>query len=161
MERSFAFLKGRAEIDSVLIDTLYPVSHIDKGSYSIAICSMVIRMPLDSTENITNKPLMDPTRNKTLLDSSSNKHLIDGRYPAPSSTLMTTLIKSNEYGMEVTGYNEINGISTIRMRVATIAAKDEYAKDWTFLGVTSDQELINKLFSKKVLEKLASYNMNK
>jgi len=151
MKESYLFFKEKAELDSVLIDTLYPIFHIDKGSYSIAIYSMSIRIPLDTTENITNK---------TLTDTTGTKHLIDGKYAAPQSTLFATLMRGmwSKYGIEVTGFSEINGIRTMRLKVVTIAAKDEYAKDWTFLTVISDQELINKLFSKKVLEKLSSHN---
>ena len=68
---------------------------------------------------------------------------------------MAALIKS-KYGIEVTDYNELNGIRTMWIKMATIAAKDEYAKDWSFFPVTNDQELINKLFSQDVLKKLAA-----
>jgi hypothetical protein len=153
MERSYAFFKDKARLDSVLIDTIYPISPIDKGHYAIAVFNMVIRIPLDSTEHVTNNTLTDTSSKKHPADN----HLIDGTYPAPSSTLFAMII-SEQFGIEVTGYDEINGMKTIRMKVLTIAAKDEYAKDWTFIAVKSDQELINKLFSKNVLEKLASYN---
>lgn len=150
MEKSYAFFKERAELDSVLIDTLYPVSHIDKGSYSIAIYSAMIRMPLDSSENI---------KKKNLTDTMNTKHLIGETYPAPQSTLLATLMKG-QYGIEFTDLKEVNGMRIMRMKVAAIAAKDENAKDWCFFAIASDQELINKLFSRKVLEKLSSYNKN-
>jgi hypothetical protein len=148
MERSYAFLQKNAELDSVKIDTIHPVFHMDKGSYSTAIYSMVIRMPLDSTENSTTKPSIATT---------GKKHLTGEKYPAPQSTLMATLMR-NEYGVEVIGYEELDGMRTMRIRVAIIAAKDEFAKKWSFFTVTGDQELINKLFSRKVLEKLGSHN---
>lgn len=148
MERSYVFFKGKAELDSVKIDTIQPVFHIDKGSYSIASYSMVIRMPLDSTENSTAKPSIDTT---------GLKHSIGGRYAAPQSTLLATLMR-NEYGIEFTGMEEAGGMRTMRIRVMTIAAKDEFAKEWSFFTVTNDQALINKLFPGKILEKLATYN---
>jgi hypothetical protein len=148
MERSYAFLKGKAELDSVKIDTIQPVFHIDKGSYSIAIYSMVIRIPLDSTET---------SSTETSFDTTGKKHLPVERYPAPQSTLLATLMR-NEYGLEFTGLEEANGMRTMRIRVSTIAAKDEFAKEWSFFTVTGDQELINKLFPRKVLEKLATSN---
>jgi hypothetical protein len=147
MLRTYIFLKEKAEPDSVKIDTIKPVFHIDKGSYSIAIYSMIIRMPLDSTENSTTRPSIDKT---------GIKHSIGGSYPAPQSTLMATLMRG-EYGIEVTRFEEADGMRTMRIRVATIAVKDEFAKEWSFFTVTGDQELINKLFSRKVLEKLATY----
>jgi hypothetical protein len=148
MEKSYAFFKGKAELDSVRVDTIKPVFHIDKGSYAIAIYSMVIRMPLDSTENSIAQSSIDTTR-KT--------HLINGTYATPQSTLKETLMR-NEYGIGVTGFEEADGKIKMRIRVVTIAVKDEFAKQWSFFTVTNDQELINKLFPKKVLEKLATYN---
>ncbi len=147
METSYTFFKGKAELDSIKIDTIKPVFHVGKGSYSIAIYSMVIKIPLDSTEKNIAKPAID----------TGIKHSIGDRYPSPQSTLMATLMRS-ESGIEITRLDEADGIRTIKVKVLAVAAKDEFAKEWSFFTVTEDQELVNKLFPRKVLEKLASYN---
>lgn len=132
----------KIEIDSVRIDTIYPIFHVEKGSYTIAIYSLNMFGDSDTTQNLL---------------PYSIKHLIGDTYPTPQITLMATLMKQR-FDIEITDLKLINGKMLLKARIPVIAVKDEHSKDWNFLTITSDRELLNKLFSKKVLEKLATYN---
>jgi hypothetical protein len=146
MEKSHQLVRGKATIGSARIDSISTVFTIGNGRYARADYSIEVKMPVDSTEI---------SENITLPDSLGNSHFIGTNYPAPKSTLMATLIRSGT-GMAVTSYEEKNGMTIMRLRVVTIAAKDEFAKEWSFFPVLNDQEAINKLFPKKLLETLAS-----
>jgi len=146
LEASFDFIKGRVELNSVKIDTIFPVFRTNKGSFAKATYSMVIRVPLDTIENV---------KSKISVETANKEYLIEEKYPAPQSTLLAALMR-NKYGIEFINYQEKNGMRIMQIRFMAIAVKDEFAKDWSFFTVTNDQELISKLFSKKVLENLTS-----
>jgi hypothetical protein len=148
IEKSYAVFKGKVKLDSVQIDTVYFIFHADKGNYAKIIYSLVITMPADSTED---------SKNGTPPKTTSLEHKIGEEYAAPKSALMATII-SGQFNAKVDKLDYSEGITTVHMKLMAVAVKDEYSKDWTFFTITADQELISKLFPKKVLEKLASHN---
>ena len=59
METSYRYLEENAELDAVRVDSLYPVSRMDNGSYSIAIFSMRVRSLLDTAKDDINQKIVD------------------------------------------------------------------------------------------------------
>jgi hypothetical protein len=152
MQQSYTFFKNNARLDSVKTDTIFPIHVIGDGKYAMAAYSMLISIPSDSVEtddkNNSSRPPVDTAK---ITHSTGTEH-----YPAPSSTLLATLIRNNNLGVDITRYEEKNGMMILQFRVTAVAVKDEFADKWSFFTVTGDQELLNKLFPKKVLERLAA-----
>lgn len=152
MQQSYTFFNNNARLDSVKMDTIFPIHVIGDGKYAMAAYSMLISIPSDSVEND-----VESDRSRPPVDTANITHSIGTEhYPAPSSTLMATLMRDNKLGVDVTRYEEKDGMTILQFRVMTIAVKDEFADKWSFFTVTGDQELLNKLFPKKVLERLAA-----
>lgn len=155
METSYSFIKKGVQLDSVRIDTIFPIFHVDKGSYAKASFLITMRMPMDPSEISVNNGSVK--NSITQSDEKGLTHSIGQTFQAPRITLLAALMRG-KYGMDFFSLEEMDGMRIMRAKVWAIAAKDEFAKDWSFLNVTSDQEIINKLFSQNVLKKLVSNN---
>ena len=145
-EEAFQFTMGKAKLDSFRIDTIYPVFQADKANYAWAIYSMIMEIPIDSAEKVSRHA------SQMKMDSLRKTN----QYPAPSQTLMTTLI-SEEFGVKVISFHEDSNITRVRMGLLTICVRDNYAKDWSFYTVMANDTIVTKLFPEKVLNQFKSY----
>jgi hypothetical protein len=138
----------KIKFDSICRDSIYPILQTEEGMYTIA--TIVMRMTM-----ITDSVGEHHPRKK--IDSTLTSHAIGlDTYPAPGETLMRVLI-GGHYNMETLDYKEVPGGIISNVRIATIAAKDKFAKEWCFFTVGSDQELLNEIFSVAVLKRLSAY----
>lgn len=153
IERSYSIIRGIVELDSIKIDSIFPVIHIDNGWYAKAYYSAEMRMPADPAEADTEKFSFDHKEQSA--KPTTTEHSIGSTYPAPRATLIATLTKG-QYSVEVLSYQVKDRMRVMRVKVMTIAAKDEFSKEWSFFRVTHDDELTNKLFPMKVLEKITA-----
>lgn len=141
-------LNEKVSFDSIRKDSIYPIIKTGDGLYSIA--TIVMRMTMISDSVVQ--------RNGKKRDITLNNHAIGvDAYPTPKATLMATLIQ-NEFNIELLDYKELPGRIILKVRIATIAAKDKFAKEWSFVTVGNDQELLNELFSAVTLKKLSAFN---
>jgi hypothetical protein len=137
--------------DSIRKDSIYPIVKVEKGYYSIATFLMSMSFASDSV--VETYPRNQRARDSALLD-----HVIGSEhYPAPKATLKALLL-ANEFGVEMIDFKESPERTIMYVRVAAIAVKDKFAKEWTFVTGGNDQELFNSLFSVGVLKKLSSFN---
>lgn len=132
MKDAFNTDEVKIELDSLRIDTVFSVFKIGDGSYAKVKYSM-----------------------NMLLDFSIAKDSIDTGDKKNDFVLQSIAAK---YGAENVSKDENTGIIKIRNTSNMVAIKDEYAKEWSFVNLTEDEPMINKLFSKEVLDKLATYN---
>lgn len=145
--------EGGMKIGSVRTDSICPVHYLNNGQYTMIYYTVTIHMkssPSEINNLITEDTVQQP----------ASTHSIGEKYAAPQETLMRTLIKAN-YGIEITGYENKNGVTIMTFRLSAIAAKDNYSKEWTFLTVTNDeafQQYIKNLFPNNVLEALTADN---
>jgi hypothetical protein len=65
---------------------------------------------------------------------------------------------AEKYGENNVNLDKATGVLRIRQTSPMIAAKDEHSKEWTFVNLKEGDATINKMFSKEVLDKLATYN---
>lgn len=128
IKESFENEDIKIELDSLRVDSLYPVFKIGKGSYAKINYTMVMLFHSKDTTG----------------DGSSLEAIREGL--------------ASKYGNENVTLDEAT--KTIRIRISSpmVAVKDEYAKEWCFVNLNTDDEFINKLFDKEVLDKLATYN---
>ena len=84
-------------------------------------------------------------------------HEIGSAYPAPQRTLMATLLKSQFAGQKTSGVNDSAGTIKLRAHNNLIAVKDGHLEQWSFVQPGEKDTLLNKLFSRKVLDKFAGY----
>lgn len=54
-------------------------------------------------------------------------------------------------------YDEKANTCKIRLKSSLFAVKDQDSKEWSFVNMKEQDSLMNKLFSKDVLDKLATY----
>jgi hypothetical protein len=132
MQETFDSDQVKVQLDSVKVDSLYPVFQLGKGSYAKVKYSMVMLMNFNVSKDIAKA-----------VSKEQNEAIRQGL--------------SQQYGEENVRMDE-KGIIHIRVQSPMVAIKDELSKDWTFVNLKEGDELTNKLISKEVLEKLATYN---
>lgn len=131
MQETFNGDQMKVELDEVKVDTLYPVFDFDKGSYAKVKYSMIMRMNFKNNSDST-------IDNKDMLENIKQS-------------------MAAEYGAENVTLDE-KGIISIREKSVMVAIKDEYAKEWSFVELKEDDPMTEKLFTKDLLAKLATYN---
>jgi hypothetical protein len=132
MKDGFDNEEVKIEMDSLKVDKIYPVFEIDKGSYAKVTYSMVMVMKVKNT--------------KDSADVNDN---------AQNELIKATM--SEKYGVENVRMNDATGVIKIRTASPMVAVKDALAKEWCFVNLNEEDPMINKLFSKEVLDKLATY----
>lgn len=133
MNESFNNTEVRIELDSLRIDTLYPVFQTGKGYYAKARYSMIMLMNFSPTEG-DNSNEANESQNDLIAKSLAEK-----------------------YGEGNVSTDTGTGVIKIRTSSLMVAVKDEQAKEWCFVNLKEDDPLINKLFSNEILDKLATY----
>ncbi len=133
MKDGFNNEEVKVELDSMKIDRLYPVFEMNKDSFAKITYSMVMLMNFATQKDSTDES-NGGSQNEFIMESMAAN-----------------------YGKENVSYNEKTGAIKIRQISSMVAVKDGYAKEWSFVSLKEDDPMINKLFSKEVLEKLATY----
>ncbi len=129
MKATFENEQVKADLDSVKITKIYPVFTEGKGSYAKVGYSMVMLMSFN------------------LGDSTGESD------PSQMDMIKSTL--SDKYGDENVS---IEGrLIKIRQNNFLVAAKDEFAKEWSFVSWKKEDPLMNRLFTDEVLAKLDTY----
>jgi hypothetical protein len=121
------------ELDSLKIEKIYPVFEMGKGSFAKVDYSMVIVMKYKTEAGSTDKA-------SHLKQMARIAESMEGQYGSGN-------VKVDE-----------NGVIRIWEKNKLVAVKDEYAKDWSFVSLKDEDPMMNKLFSKEVLDKLISSN---
>ncbi len=132
MKDGFDNAEVKVELDSMKVDKIYPVFEMDKGSYAKITYSMVMLMNFKNSKD--SAAASDNSQNEFIKASIAEK-----------------------YGEENVTMDEATGVIRIRTASPMVAVKDESAKEWCFVNLNDDDPMINKLFSKEVLDKLATY----
>ena len=129
LKSSFETDEFRIELDSVELDTIFPIFKIDNGHYAKIKHTMLMRMkykePLDTFDK----------------DKSQ----------------MTALM-AVKFGEDNVRFDRLTNSLNIFMRSNMVAVKDNYSPQWTFVTLDADNPaLLNLLFSKEVLDKLKEF----
>lgn len=122
----------KVKLDSMKVDKVHPVFEINKGSYAKITYSMVMLMDFN------------PSKDSTIATDDSQTELI-------RSSL------AEQYGENNVSLDKATGILRIRTASPMVAVKDELAKEWSFVNLKPEDPMMEKLFSKEVLDKLATY----
>ena len=120
----------KIELDSLRVDSLYPVFQSGKGSYAKIRYSMVMLFYSKDTSSVEKDSSLEMIRQSL----------------------------ATKYGEENVILNEAAKLIRIRISSPMAAVKDEYAKEWSFVNLNTEDDFIKKLFDKEVLDKLATYN---
>jgi len=121
-------------LDSLHINTIYPVFKVENGSYAKVIYSMNMIMAFKTN----NKDSLTPEKKKERDDF-----------------MISSL--SEQYGAGNVSIDPVSGDLKIKMISPMVAVKDEYAKQWSFVNFKENDPLTNRLFSKEILKQLATY----
>jgi hypothetical protein len=132
LRSSFENEDVKITLDSMRIDTIFPVFQSGKGRYAKVKYSMLMLMDYKSTKDSAGK------------DNGSLEAIRLGF--------------SDQHGEENVRVDE-KGILRVHVKGSPmVAARDEHSKEWTFANLKEDQAITSKLFSKEVLDKLKSYD---
>jgi hypothetical protein len=129
MKDGFDNNEVKIELDSLKIEKQHPVFEMENGSFSKMSYSMVMLM--------------------TFIDDDPN-----AKVEERNKMILATM--EEKYGKGKVNFDE-KGVLRIRVLNQMVAVKDEYAKDWCFVNLKEEDPMIAKLFSKEVLDKLATY----
>ena len=121
-------------LDSLHVTTIYPVFTLENGSYAKVIYSMNMLMAFKDNKEDSLTPEKKKERDDFMLSSLSE-----------------------QYGAGNVSIDPVSGYLKIKMVSPMVAAKDEYAKQWSFVNFKADDPITNRLFSKEILKKLAAY----
>lgn len=128
MEDGFDNEEVKVQLDSLKVDSLYPIFNIGKDSYAKVQYSMLMLMnynPGDSTNNEENDRILQSL--------------------------------AAAYGEEKVSLDAATGTIRIHVSSPMVAIVDKYAKEWSFVNLKENDPMTDKLFSKELLEKLATY----
>ena len=132
MKDAFSSEEVKIELDSMRVDTVFAVFKIGDGSYAKVRYSMNMLMTLKNDKD------------SAAADDSGVDYVL--------------LSIAEKYGSENVSKDLKTGVIKIRNTSDMVAVKDEYAKEWSFVNLNKEDPMINKLFSKEVLDKLDTYN---
>lgn len=132
MQETFNSEQVKVELDSMRVDTLYPVFQLGKGSYAKVKYSMVM-----------------------LMNFNVAKDSADGGGAAQNEMIRQGL--AQQYGEQNVSMDE-KGIIHVRIQSPMVAIKDEISKEWTFVNLKEGDAMTDKMVSKEVQDKLATYN---
>lgn len=130
MKEGFNNEEVKIELDSLKIITIHPEFKVGDASYARIKYSMIM--------------LMDFKLKKDTGDASQAD--------------FTKEMLASQYGEENVSLDKATGIIRIRQTSDMVAVKDEYAKEWCFVNLKENDPMTDKLFSKEVQDKLATYH---
>jgi hypothetical protein len=129
MKEGFENENVQVELDAVRIDTIYPVFEMSKGKYAKVKYAMTMLMNFKTSSDND-----DTTSNDMIFKTLAQK-----------------------YGEEHVSW-EKPGVVKINITSPMVAAKDEFAKEWSFVNLEPEDPISKKLFSQEIMDKLATYN---
>jgi hypothetical protein len=133
MKEGFSNEELSVELDSVKVEKIHPIFEIGDGSFAKVDYSMVMVMNVTFDGDRTNQA--DHVQKvKTIAETMKEK-----------------------YGSKNVKVDE-KGIIRIWEKNKMVAVKDEYAKEWSVVSLKEEDPTMSKIFSKEVLDKLATYN---
>lgn len=119
----------KIRLDSLRLDTIFPVFQFEKGSYSRIVYTMNMYMQMLDEAAIE--------------DEEEINQMIR--------------IFELQHGEGNVTYNKEKKEIRLHIRSSMIAIRDEVSPQWTFLNLEADSPLTGILFGDKLLEKLAQY----
>lgn len=149
LKESFNNEEMKISLDSLKVIKIHPVFEMDGGSYAKIDYSMVMFMdPKDD----------DSDKDRTAIsDSSDADDVVSGIDASPKSTLMQTMMEE-QFGKGNVDIHPSTGVIKIRQKSEMVAIKDKYSKDWTFINMNREQQvMLDKLLPKDVQAKIDSY----
>lgn len=131
MRQTFSNEEVTVKLDSLRIDLIYPIFHLEGGSFAKILYSMRMlmkfKLPEDSTKAVE---MME------LISSGLAEQFGENRVRVDAAT---------------------NSIIINMIGTPMVAIKDSLSKEWTFVNLKPEDPLTAQLFSEAVLAKLASY----
>jgi hypothetical protein len=122
------------KLDSLRIDSIYPVFKLENGSYAKVIYSfnmfMLIKYPDGDSLSVDEK-------------KEKNDFMVSAL--------------GGQYGENNVSIDPITGFLKIQVTSPMAAVKDQIAKQWSFVNLKEKDPLMDRLFDKEVLKRLASY----
>ena len=118
-------------LDSLKLDSVYPVFSMQGGSYAKIRYSMKMTMHVKNRET----------------DSSKRQEQNEAMLAA-----MQTQLGKEQVSLD-TGGNIIMHVTALML-----AAKDKYAKEWCFVNLKDGDPIVSQLFSKEIIDKCATYH---
>lgn len=122
------------KLDSLRIDSTYPVFKLEKASYAKVVYSFNMYMLFKYAEGDS-------------LSTEEKKEKNDFMVSA----------MAGQYGEDNVSIDAITGFLKIQITSPMVAVKDQYAEQWCFVNLKEKDPLMDRLFNKEVLKKLASY----
>lgn len=127
MREGFNNEELKMSLDSLKVDKIYPIFTSGKGQYAKVTYTMVMIMDFLDKEGIEDQM-------ELIMESMGEK-----------------------YGRDNIRIDDKTGNLRVKQTSHLVAAKDEYAKDWSFVSLRDDDPMINQLLDKQVLDKLDDY----
>jgi hypothetical protein len=119
------------QLDSLKVDTLFPIFTVGDARYAKIKYSMIMLMKLKK-------------------ESEDTSHL-------SGNELMIQMLRE-KYGPGNFSVDDANNTVRIRMQSPMVAVKDSFAKEWSFVNLVDKDPFVDKLFTREVQDKLATYN---
>ncbi len=134
LQNTFENKQMSIKLDSLQIDSIYPVFKLENGSYAKVIYSfnmlMLIKYPEGDSLSVEEK--------------------------AENNDLMVSGLGS-QYGEDKVSIDPVTGSLKIQITSPMVAVKDQYAEQWCFVNLKEEDPLMDRLFNKEVLKRLADY----
>lgn len=132
------------EIDSITLDSLYPVFSSGDGHYTKVNYGMVLKFQSDQFKNTGQSP---PALPGNLFSDD-----------LPASPLSRAFeIFENKYGKGTVAIDPLQGSLIIHTKHSMLAVKDKISPEWTFLQMDENPFLLRQLFSDEVTDHYNSY----
>ncbi len=116
-------------LDSLTIDSIYPVFKMQEGSYAKIRYSMKMIMRFKHKDS----------------DSTQQENEV----------ILAAM--QSQFGKEKTSLDK-NGNIVIHLTSLMLGAKDKYAKDWCFINLKDGDPIVSQLFSKEIIDKSATFH---
>lgn len=127
MKNAFQSDAMKISIDNMETEKIHPAFEMEGGQYSRIVYSMDFTMTVNSR--------------------------------SAEETWTETMIRNMEqaYGKENVNLDEASGALRIHQKAEMVAIKDKHSPDWSFVSLKADDPIVQQLFSKELLDKLATY----
>lgn len=131
LENAFDNDQVKMGLDSLKVDSVYPVFSMQGGSYAKISYSMKMIMQFKHRETDSTK------------QQQQNEFILSA---------MQTQMGKEKVSVDA------GGNIIIRMTSQMLAVKDKYAKDWCFVNLKDGDPILNQLFTKEILDKSATFH---
>lgn len=142
---------ANGEVDSIIIDSLFPIFAIDNGRYAKIEYSIYKSIDTISAINVA----VDFSMALHRKDDTASLLQPIAQHPKSQMVWLTNLL-SEKYGPENVSLDSAAGNFHLRSRNIMVAVKDDYAKKWSFVNFEANDSFYQTLFSREVLSKLNS-----